>query len=957
NVIGDEPRRQGLLSDDISHLTALTSLFLSGNNLEGYVPKSFSSLLNLQHLALNYNHLQGTIPATLSALTALTAIDLTHNYLSGSIPRAFTTNIQSIALGYNAFSGPIPPHLALPQLSALDAFNNSLSGGLHVVAQMTWLIDIVLHTNNFSGVLPAALSAITGLTSISIANNYFTGEFPQPLLHTHPHLAVLDLSNNSFSGSIPLQLTELLELIDINLNDNKFHGSIPSGLFHLPMLDSLQVANNFFFGNLPVTLRASSTLATLSLAGNGFTGSLPDFSLWKGSFKKLELSHNNFTGPIPDSISTLSTLQAIILDNNLLTGTIPAAIFNMTNLQSLYLANNRLSGSLPSAISRLEKLQQIWLDNNSIEGPLPSAICSLPWLWRIMVSNNHLYGPLPDCLFDKCINQIDVSNNSLYGRINRNFNSMVADSEALINLAHNFFYGDAVLFAAGCQVCPEEITQRNQLQLGDSSVGVTGKCSDAGQRDYSVAGAGKGARGSLAGNCLTLKGDVKCPSNATQRSTAACQAFCSITDNGPCDGHGACVPPAPDAPANFTCMCNAGYSAMDLGNGSTCAILSSNTTAMSSLSAGAIVGIAVGCFAGFILLTAVLAWLLWPRGQRKWEGLDLCEQFTLQQLVKATDNWAPENMLGKGGFGTVYKGCSPQGQLWAVKRSIVMTNEFETEVRAMASLHHVNLVRLLGFCQDQNVETGKQEQILVYEFVANRDLHHHIYKTSNPLSLRQRLRLAQGAAEGLAYLHGFATPIIHRDIKPANILVTAHMHAKVADFGLLKQLTHGDAHATRVAGTPGYVDPDYNRTGVITAKSDVFSFGIVLLELLSGTTPYSHHAGHIRNWAQQRVDAYELDELKDSNLQASEEAVVDFADLALDCMKAPGTRRPDMKDVAYRLRALIDKHCPEKEEEWESGITGEESSTTTVSAGESSLLSSGSNGVKSWLSLRFSWGY
>ncbi|CAI6012425.1 unnamed protein product [Closterium sp. NIES-65] len=556
-------------------------------------------------------------------------------------------------------------------------------------------------------------------------------------------------------------------------------------------------------------------------------------------------------------------------------------------LTMFYLANNRLSGSLPSAISRLEKLQQIWLDNNSIEGPLPSAICSLPWLWRI-----------------------DVSNNSLYGRINRNFNSMVADSEALINLAHNFFYGDAVLFAAGCQVCPEEITQRNQLQLGDSSVGVTGKCSDAGQRDYSVAGAGKGARGSLAGNCLTLKGDVKCPSNATQRSTAACQAFCSITDNGPCDGHGACVPPAPDAPANFTCMCNAGYSAMDLGNGSTCAILSSNTAAMSSLSAGAIVGIAVGCFAGFILLTAVLAWLLWPRGQRKWEGLDLCEQFSLQQLV-----------------------------------------------RAMASLHHVNLVRLLGFCQDQNVETGKQEQILVYEFVANRDLHHHIYKTSNPLSLRQRLRLAQGAAEGLAYLHGFATPIIHRDIKPANILVTAHMHAKVADFGLLKQLTHGDAHATRVAGTPGYVDPDYNRTGVITAKSDVFSFGIVLLELLSGTTPYSHHAGHIRIWAQQRVDAYELDELKDSNLQASEEAVVDFADLALDCMKAPGTRRPDMKDVAYRLRALIDKHCPEKEEEWESGITGEESSTTTVSAGESSLLSSGSNGVKSWLSLRFSWGY
>ncbi|GJP33009.1 hypothetical protein CLOM_g17584 [Closterium sp. NIES-68] len=118
----------------------------------------------------------------------------------------------------------------------------------------------------------------------------------------------------------------------------------------------------------------------------------------------------------------------------------------------------------------------------------------------------------------------------------------------------------------------------------------------------------------------------------------------------------------------------------------------------------------------------------------------------------------------------------------------------------------------------------------------------------DPLSLRQRLRLAQGAAEGLAYLHGFGTPIIHRDIKPANILGTADMHAKVTDFGLLKLLTHGDADANRVAGTPGYVDPDYNRTNIITARSDVFSFGIVLLELLSGQLPHKLQGSHIREW-------------------------------------------------------------------------------------------------------------
>ncbi|CAI5999187.1 unnamed protein product, partial [Closterium sp. NIES-65] len=631
-----------------------------------------------------------------------------------------------------------------------------------------------------------------------------------------------------------------------------------------------QVANNFLSGGLPTSLKASNSLKTLNLAGNGFTGHLPDFSLWHVNLERLALNHNNFTGSIPDSISTLTSLNGIILNNNHLNGSIPSAIFSMTNLASLYLANNRLSGRLPSDISRLEKLEQLWLDNNNIEGTLPPAICSLPELWRIMMSNNYLYGPLPDCIFNKCVNQIDVSGNSLYGRINRNFRSMVADGDALINLAHNFFFGDAVLLAAGCQVCPIHISKPNNLVLGDTGVGAVGKCATSftAIRDYSVAGAGKGARVSVAGNCLTLIPDAECAANATQRSTAACQAFCSITDNGPCDGHGECVPPAPASPSNFTCLCHAGYSPLDSGNGSTCAVVNSTTTTVSSLSTGAIVGIAVGCFAGFVLLAAVLTCVLWPRGPRKWEGLEVCEQYTLHQMVKATDNWAKEN-----------------------------------EVRAMATLNHVNLVRLLGFCVDQNVETGNQEQILVYEFVANRDLQYHIFKTKNPLSLRQRLRLAQGAAEGLAYLHGF---------------------------------------------------------------------GIVLLELLTGSTPIRYES-HIRDWAIQKVEAYALEELKDSKLDASEEAIVAFADLALDCVKMPGTRRPDMKAVAHSLNALIEKFCPDKEPcelvEKLSSLGSQSSQSAVLSSGTeghsgTNQSGSSSNGLgsrfrvlDSWMQHRFSEGY
>ncbi|CAI5520978.1 unnamed protein product [Closterium sp. Naga37s-1] len=310
--------------------------------------------------------------------------------------------------------------------------------------------------------------------------------------------------------------------------------------------------------------------------------------------------------------------------------------------------------------------------------------------------NNYLYGPLPDCLFDKCINEIDVSGNSLYGRINRNFENIVANGNALINLARNFFFGDGALFAAGCKVCPTEVNEPNNNGMWDTTAWriYGGKCGNVAQ-GFSVVEPGKRARVALSGNCLTLTPNKKCVSNATQRSTAACQAFCSITANGPCDGHGACVPLAPASPTNFTCLCDAGYTTVDSGNGSsTCAIVHSTTNTTTGnpcfiLTAPQHCLIAMFCNNNHFPHSSCLAHCV---RTEKWEGLDVCEQFSLQQMLSATNNWSEDN------------------------------------VRAMASLHHTHLVRLLGFCLDQNVETGKQEQILVYEFMANRDLPHPCHR-------------------------------------------------------------------------------------------------------------------------------------------------------------------------------------------------------------------------------------
>ncbi|GJP68620.1 hypothetical protein CLOP_g25298 [Closterium sp. NIES-67] len=478
------------------------------------------------------------------------------------------------------------------------------------------------------------------------------------------------------------------------------------------------------------------------------------------------------------------------------------------------------------------------VSNNQLTGRLPPSICNLTNLENMLLRNNYFYGGFPSCLFEHCLQRIDISNNSFYGEINSNFRGMIPDNNALLNIAGNYFYGDPMLYADGCQFCPSNITQPLVLTTNDFSFSSGGRCGPqglSGRGEGTRSGANKRGEASLRQNCFTLNQQLECTANETQRSSDACLAFCSMSrELGPCDGHGACVPPqAGAAGAGFTCECDHGYVTANGALGSTCAHPSPPPPA--ALSTGAVVGIAVGSAAAFALLLALIVALLWPKQRKRWSGLDVCQEFSIGEILRATDNWASGNVVGKGGFATVYKGVSSKGELWAVKRSKLMSNDFETEVRAMASLRHENVVRLLGFCLHQNVESGQQEQILVYEFVGNGDLKYHIHDSKAPLSLQQRLQLAVGAAEGVAYLHSFATPIVHRDLKPGNILVGEHNQAKIADFGLLKLLSHAEDgdDRTRVAGTPGYLDPDYNRTQIVSEKSDVYSFGVVLLELLT----------------------------------------------------------------------------------------------------------------------------
>ncbi|KAI4328403.1 hypothetical protein L6164_020760 [Bauhinia variegata] len=298
------------------------------------------------------------------------------------------------------------------------------------------------------------------------------------------------------------------------------------------------------------------------------------------------------------------------------------------------------------------------------------------------------------------------------------------------------------------------------------------------------------------------------------------------------------------------------------------------------------------------------------------------KSFTFNELKNATRNFRPDSLLGEGGFGYVYKGWIDEhtytaskpgsGMVVAVKKlkpeSFQGHKEWLTEVNYLGQLHHRNLVKLIGFCLEG------ENQLLVYEFMPKGSLENHLFRRGpQPLSWSVRMKVAIGAAKGLAFLHNAQSQVIYRDFKASNILLDAEFNAKLSDFGLAKEGPTGDrTHvSTQVMGTHGYAAPEYVATGRLTAKSDVYSFGVVLLELLSGRRAVDKSKTGIEqnlvDWAKPYLgDKRRLFRIMDTKLEGQypQKGAYSAATVALQCLNNEAKARPTMTEVLATLEQI-----------------------------------------------------
>ncbi|BBH01630.1 Leucine-rich repeat transmembrane protein kinase [Prunus dulcis] len=897
----------------------VTNIELKGLNLTGVIPDEFGNLTHLEEIDLTRNYINGSIPASLSR-APLRILSLLGNRLSGSIPAAIGdfTMLRELVLEDNQFDGPLPQSLG----------------------KLTDLERLLLSANNFTGTIPESLGNLKKLDDFRIDGSRLSGKIPSFIgnwtnlerLHIHGrphsfhHLFVEKLN------SIVRARSSILRISDLN------GSSMP-------------------FPNLTDT----KNLETVTLRNCSISGLIPDYIGDLTKLTTLDLSFNKLTGEIPENIQGVDSLDYMFLTSNLLTGQVPSWIIN--NKNNLDLSYNNFTGS-PSVscpqltvnlVSSYSSPQQSWCLEKDLPCPSKPRYFAFMNMQQLLSGHHSLFincggerMEFEGNEYEQDLTRVGISHfvsssdkwgySSTGVYMGKSRADYIAGNTLSLNMNGPEFYQTARLAPLSLKYygfCMIKGSYKVKLHFSEIMYSDSETFSSLGKRIFDV---------SIQGN-LVLK-DFNIMEEAGGVGKGIVREYDVLVNGSTLEIHlywaGKGTTAIPDRGVYGPLI-------------SAITVTPNFKVDTGGLSAGAISGIVVASCVSLVLVLVVLrlSGFLGGKDEDKElrRGLELqTGYFTLRQIKAATGNFDPSNKIGEGGFGPVYKGVLADGAVIAVKqlssKSKQGNREFVNEIGMISALQHPNLVKLFGCCIEGN------QLLLIYEYMENNSLaralfgkylqhlHQNVLNLEkvlyliSPLSLPQtfvgrdeqrlnldwktRKKICLGIARGLAYLHEESRlKIVHRDIKATNVLLDKDLNAKISDFGLAKLDEEENTHiSTRIAGTIGYMAPEYAMRGYLTDKADVYSFGIVALEIVSGKSNTNYRPKeefvYLLDGAYVLQEQGNMLELVDPSLGSnySKEEAMTMLNLALLCCNPSPTLRPPMSSVVSMLEGKSPVQAP-----------------------------------------------
>ncbi|WOH05871.1 hypothetical protein DCAR_0625294 [Daucus carota subsp. sativus] len=857
-------------------LCHIVSIVVKAQNLSGRLPAAeLLGLPFLQDIDFTRNYLNGSLPPEWGS-SQLVNISLIGNRLTGSIPKQFgnITTLQQLVLEYNQLSGPIPPELgSLPAIKRILLSSNNFTGELPVtLAKLTTLKDFRAVDNRLTGKIPEFIQNWTNIEKLLIQGSNLNGPIPSGIarLTKLTDLRISDL--NGIEGTFP-PLSRLIKLKTLILRSCNIVGPLPEYLGAMEKLEILDLSFNKISGQIPKTYSGLSAAGYIYLSGNLLSGPVPDWMLKGGS--EIDLSYNNF------ALGSSGTSHCQQKNVNLFASSSKGNASAMVSCLSFRCPRDWYSFHINCGGREVTEGITIY-EADTAGGPSIFSQSGTNWASS---STGHF-------LDDNSSKDLYISTNTsrLYGNLSTLYTTARLSPTSLTYYGFCLLNGNYTVLLQFAEIMFTDDKTYSSLGRRVFDVYIQGKLM---LKDFNIAAEAGGVQ----------KEVVKRFTVVVNSSTLEIRLYWAGKGTTGIPVRGVYGPLISAISVNPDFIPPSGKGA--------------------SISVSTVVGIVVAAVSVVFLVLGILWWKGCLRRKDRMDldlkSLDLrTGSFTLRQIKAATNNFDLANKIGEGGFGPVYKGLLLDGTVIAVKqlssKSKQGNREFVNEIGMISALQHPHLVKLYGCCIEGN------QLLLVYEYMENNSLARALFGPKEfqlKLDWSTRHKICTGIAKGLAYLHEESRlKIVHRDIKATNVLLDKDLDPKISDFGLAKLDEAENSHiSTRVAGTYGYMAPEYAMRGHLTDKADVYSFGIVALEIVSGRSNTSFRAKeeafYLLDWALDLKEKGNLMELVDEKLESdyNEEEVMVMINVALLCADVMPSVRPPMSSVVSILEggAIIEE--------------------------------------------------